>query len=87
MAAPPAAGQNSSNQPRPYGPGPHNGDWLRKYGQLPPAEQEQKLESDPVFRSLTPDKQQSLLNRLRNFNSLTPSKKKQVLMRMETASI
>ena len=77
-------GSNPPNKQHLYGPGPHNGDWLRKYGELPPAEQEQKLESDPMFQSLTPDKQQSLLNRLRNFNSLTPSKKKQVLMRMET---
>ena len=93
-AAPPTAnsmlGQthsaNPSAAPKPhlYGPGPHNGDWLRKYGSLPPAEQEQKLESDPMFRSLTPEKQQSLVNRLRNFNSLTPSKKQQVLNRMET---
>jgi len=71
-------------KPHLYGPGPHNGDWLRKYGSLPPAEQEQKLESDPMFRGLAPEKQQSLLNRLRNFNSLTPSKKQQVLNRMET---
>lgn len=66
------------------GPGPHKGDWLRKYGELPPAEQEQKLESDPVFQSLTPERQKSLLDRLRSFNSLTPSKRRQVLSRMET---
>ena len=84
MAQPQAASPNPSNQQHLYGPGPHKGDWLRKYGELPPAEQEQKLESDPVFQSLTPEKQQSLLNRLRNFNSLTPSKRQQVLMRMET---
>ena len=66
------------------GPGPHNGDWLRKYGDLPPAQQEQKLQSDPVFRSLTPEKQKSLIKRLEQFNSLTPSKKRQVLSRMET---
>jgi Protein of unknown function (DUF3106) len=84
MAQAQATGSSPSSKQHLYGPGPHNGDWLRKYGELPPAEQEQKLESDPVFQSLTPEKQQSLLNRLRNFNSLTPSKKKQVLMRMET---
>lgn len=66
------------------GPGPHKGDWLRKYGELPPAEQEQKLQSDPVFRGLTPEKQKSLINRLQMFNSLTPGKKQQVLNRMET---
>ena len=79
-----AQAQNTVPNMHLKGPGPHNGDWLRKYGQLPPAEQEQKLQSDPVFRSLTPEKQQSLMNRLRNFNSLSPSKKQQVLNRMET---
>jgi len=66
------------------GPGPHQGDWLRKFSNLPPAEQERQLENDPMFRSLTPDRQQHLLNRLRNFNSLSPDKKEQILNRMET---
>jgi hypothetical protein len=70
-------------KPRLNGPGPHKGDWLRKYGSLPPAEQEQKLESDPVFRSLTPDNQRRLIDRLHFFNSLSPAKKQQVLNRME----
>jgi Protein of unknown function (DUF3106) len=85
LVAQPQAGSPSSIPVQHLkGPGPHKGDWLRKYGELPPAEQEQKLESDPVFQSLTPERQQSLLNRLRNFNSLSPSKRRQVLMRMET---
>jgi uncharacterized protein DUF3106 len=83
MGHPQSASPNAVPTQHLYGPGPHNGDWLRKYGNLPPSQQEQKLQSDPVFRSLTPEKQQSLLNRLRNFNSLTPSKKQQVLNRME----
>jgi hypothetical protein len=75
--------QGLAPQPRLNGPGPHNGDWLRKYGSLPPKEQEQKLESDPAFRRLTPDKQQRLIDRLHIFNSFTPAKKQQVLNRME----
>lgn len=76
----------SGNAPRARlnGPGPHNGDWLRQNGALPPAQQEQKLKNDPVFQSLTPDKQQKLLDRLHVFNSLTPQKKQQVLNHMET---
>jgi Protein of unknown function (DUF3106) len=72
--------------PRPHlnGPGPHQGDWLRQFSTLPPAQQEQKLQNDPVFRSLTPEKQQHLLDRLRNFNSLAPDKKQKILNRMET---
>jgi hypothetical protein len=66
------------------GPGPHNGDWLRQYGTLPPAQQEQKLQNDPMYRSLTPENQKHLMDRLRFFNSLTPQKKQQVLDRMET---
>jgi hypothetical protein len=83
MAQPHGVSPAAVPQPHLNGPGPHNGDWLRKYGQLPQAEQEQKLESDPVFRGLAPEKQQSLLNRLRNFNRLSPSKRQQVLNRME----
>ena len=67
-----------------HGPGPHNGDWLRQNGSLPPAQQEQKLRSDPKFRSLPPEKQQNLLNRLRKFNSLSPQKQHEILNRMET---
>jgi len=66
------------------GPGPHKGDWLRQFSNFPPAQQEQKLQNDPMFRSLSPEKQQSLMNRLRNFNSLTPDKKQKILNRMET---
>ena len=80
QAKPPAP----NSRPRLNGPGPHQGDWLRKFSNLPPAQQEKQLENDPMFRSLTPDRQQHLLNRLRNFNSLSPDKKEQILNRMET---
>ena len=69
---------------QPKGPGPHRGDWLRKYMALPPNEQEQKLQNDPSFRSLSPEKQNRLLDRLRKFNSQPPEKKAQILNRMET---
>jgi Protein of unknown function (DUF3106) len=84
VAQPQVGSQNAIPPQHLKGPGPHKGDWLRKYGELPPAEQEQKLESDPVFQSLTPERQKSLLDRLRSFNSLSPSKRQQVLNRMET---
>ena len=66
------------------GPGPHKGDWLRKYFSLPPSQQEQQLRQDPAFHSLPPDRQQHLLDRLRKFNSQPPEKKQQILNRMET---
>ena len=84
-AAPPPSSPNSNNsyQFHPQGPGPHNGDWLRKYGSLPPSQQEQQLQHDPGFRSLPQQKQNQLLDRLRNFNSQPPQKKAQILNRME----
>lgn len=78
---PQAGGSNSFHM---KGPGPHRGDWLRKYGSLPPSEQEEKLQSDPAFRNLPPDKQNKLMQRLRNFNNQPPEKKQQILNRMET---
>ena len=69
---------------QPKGPGPHRGDWLRKYMALPPAKQEQQLRHDPGFQSLSPERQNRLLNRLRSFNSQSPEKKAQILNRMET---
>src|SRR5271165_197880 len=77
-------GPGAAPRPRLNGPGPHQGDWLRQFSNLPPAQQEQKLQNDPMFRSLTPEKQQHLLDRLRNFNSLSPDKKQKILNRMET---
>ena len=83
---PPASPQGSSGgyQPHLNGPGPHRGDWLRKYMALPPQQQERQLQQDPSFRSLPPDKQNHLLDRLRNFNSQPPEQKTKILNRMET---
>jgi hypothetical protein len=66
------------------GPGPHRGDWLRKYMKLPPTQQERQLQQDPSFRSLPPERQNHLLDRLRNFNQQSPEKQAQILNRMET---
>ena len=66
------------------GPGPHKGDWLRKYFRMSPSQREQTLEQDPTFKALPPDKQQHLLDRLRSFNSMAPDKQQQILNRMET---
>jgi hypothetical protein len=81
--APHSSGQQGYNF-HPQGPGPHRGDWLRKYSSLPPSQQERQLQNDPGFRSLPPQRQQQLMNRLRNFNSQSPEKKAQILNRMET---
>ena len=84
-APPPRVGANAQGpQFHPKGPGPHRGEWLRQYGNLPPGEQEQQLQRDPAFRSLPPEKQNQLLNRLRHFDNQPPEKKQQILNRMET---
>jgi hypothetical protein len=69
---------------RPQGPGPHRGDWLRKYMMLPPQQQEQQLRHDFGFQSLPPERQNHLLQRLREFNHRSPEQKAQILNRMET---
>jgi hypothetical protein len=83
-ATPSQPSDNGNYTFQPKGPGPHRGDWLRKYMALPPHQQEQKLQNDPSFRNLSPEKQNHLLDRLRNFNSQPPEKKAQILNRMET---
>ena len=62
----------------------HAGAWLRRYKDLPPAEQRRALESDPQFRRLPPPRQMQLRNRLQHFSSLPPQQQERVLGRMET---
>jgi hypothetical protein len=80
----PASNSNGAYTFQPKGPGPHRGDWLRKYMTLPPNQQEQQLRHDPTFQSLSPDRQSHLLDRLRKFNSQSPEQKAKILGRMET---
>jgi len=61
----------------------HAGDWLRRYGHLPPAEQERALNTDQAFNQLPADKQQRLRERLRKFNSLPPEQRQKMLQRMD----
>ena len=62
----------------------HAGDWLRRYKDLPPEEQEHALQNDPAFRRLPPAQQQRLRQRLQRFSSLPPDEQLRVLNRMET---
>lgn len=66
------------------GPGRHAGDWLRKYQNLPPEQQEQALANDPEFRKLPPERQERLRRTLRRFNSKSPEERQRMLERMET---
>jgi hypothetical protein len=62
----------------------HVGDWLRRYKDLPPDEQERALQSDPAFQRLTPERQQQLRQRLVHFSSLPPQQQLRMLNRMDT---
>jgi hypothetical protein len=62
----------------------HRGDWLRRYKDLPPAEQERELQKDPAFLRLPPAKQKILRQRLQNFSSLSPQQQLRILNRQET---
>ncbi len=68
----------------PHHPVHHAGDWLRKYKDLPPDQQQKALENDPQFRKLPPDRQILLQQQLRRFSALPPEKQKIILKRMET---
>jgi len=62
----------------------HAGNWLRRYKDLPPAQQRRELERDPQFRKLPPHRQAQLQKRLQHFSSLPPQQQERVLNRMET---
>lgn len=62
----------------------HAGDWLRRYKDLPPDQQQQALENDPQFKNLPPERQQQLRERLQRFSNLPPEKQQRILNRMET---
>jgi hypothetical protein len=64
--------------------GNHAGQWLRRYKDLPPDQQQKALDNDPQFRSLPPARQQILRERLQRFSSLPPRMQDRILQRMET---
>ena len=74
---------SQSHQQPPHSGG-HAGDWLRRYKNVPPGEQERALQSDPAFRRLSPERQQLLRRRLQHFSSLSPEQQQRMLNRMET---
>src|SRR5258706_3041463 len=74
----PNEGHRPQNQPG------HAGNWLRRYKDVPPAQQRRALENDSQFRRLPPPQQMQLRNRLQHFSSLPPQQQERVLNRMET---
>jgi hypothetical protein len=78
---PPRTQVTAPHAERPRG---HAGDFLRRYGDLHPDEQEQALENDPDFRRLPVERQQKYRQRLQHFSSLPPEAQLKILNRMET---
>src|ERR1700675_911878 len=69
---------------RPQNQPGHAGNWLRRYKDLPPAQQRRALENDSQFRKLPPQQQMQLQNRLQHFSNLPPQQQERVRNRMET---
>lgn len=78
------AERNQNRQQPPHQGQGHAGDWLRRYRNVPPGEQERALRNDPAFRRLPPERQQQLRQRLQHFSGLPPQQQQRVLNRMET---
>src|SRR5438270_7712050 len=91
LAAPPRAGARQNFQRQQQRPArqaqhqakPKAGEWLRKYKDMPPAEQEKALASDPQFQRLPAERQQKLRERLHEFNNMPAQRKQRVINRME----
>jgi len=83
MSRPPASSAQPQARGIPAQRG-HVGDWLRRYKDLPPDEQEKALQSDSFFQKLPPARQQALRQRLQHFSSLPPQQQLRMLNRMET---
>jgi hypothetical protein len=79
----PSASRPNQFHPPQNQPG-HAGNWLRRYKDLPPAQQRRALENDPQFRRLPPQQQAQLRQRLQHFSSQPPQQQERMLNRMET---
>jgi hypothetical protein len=73
---------NANRQGQKQQPNRKMGDWLTAHKDLPPAQQQKLLESDPKFKNLPPQRQAELRERLQKFNSLTPQQRERALQRM-----
>lgn len=82
--APPPKQQSGRPAQRPQQPRGHGGDWLRRYKDVPPSEQERELRNDPQFQRLSPEKQEQLRQRLQRFSNLPPQQQLRMLNRQET---
>jgi uncharacterized protein DUF3106 len=79
------AGRPAMNPARP-GAKPkqeHLAQWMERHSNLPLADQQRALESEPGFRDLPPQTQQAMRNRLTQLNNMTPQQRQRILEHTE----
>lgn len=78
------AGRPAMSAPRPQKPNQeHLKQWMDRHSNLPLAEQQRALESEPGFRDLPPQTQQAMRNRLTQLNNMTPEQRRRILEHTE----
>jgi len=82
-----AAGRPAVNPARPNANAKpkqeHLAQWMERHSNLPPAEQQRALESEPGFRDLPPQTQQAMRNRLTQLNNMSPQQRQRILEHTE----
>jgi len=61
----------------------HLGQWMDRHSNLPLADQQKALESEPGFKDLPPQTQQAMRNRLTQLNNMTPEQRRRVIEHTE----
>ncbi|MBS1801482.1 MAG: DUF3106 domain-containing protein [Acidobacteria bacterium] len=75
-APPPHANHPGQNQE-------HLGQWMDRHSNLPLAQQQKALESEPGFRDLPSETQQRMRDRLTQLNNMPPEQRRRLLERNE----
>ena len=61
----------------------HLGQWMERHSNMPLADQQKALESEPGFRDLPPETQQRMRDSLTRLNNMTPEQRRRMLARTE----
>jgi hypothetical protein len=77
------AGRPAVNAPR-QGQGQkpkqeHLGQWMERHSNMPLADQQRALESEPGFRDLPPQTQQAMRDRLTQLNNMSPEQRRRMI--------
>ncbi len=61
----------------------HLGQWMERHNNLPLADQQRALESEPGFRDLPPQTQQAMRDRLTQLNNMSPEQRRRMIEHTE----